>query len=101
MFSSFQLIITSLLLHSNVEGLIKKPTKTTFTLAQKPFEQHICTTDLTEITTRPVNNVMFRITASLLAISTLAVFSLPSEVFAASGILVENGDICMTICICL
>jgi hypothetical protein len=101
MFNSFQLIITILLLHSNVEALIQKPTKTTFTLAQKPFEQHICATDLTEITARPVNDVIFRTTSYLLAISTLAVFSLPSEVFAASGILVENGDICMTTCICL
>lgn len=95
MFSSFHLIITILLLHSNVEALMKKPTKKTFTLAQKPFEQQhiLCTTDLTEIVARPVNGVIFRITSSLLAISTFAIFSLPLEVFAASGILVENGDI--------
>jgi hypothetical protein len=97
--SSFQLLITVLLLHYNSEALLKKPTKATFKLAQKPFEQHRWTADLTEITDYPVNNVIFRITSSLLALSTFAVFSLPSEVFAAAGILVENGDICMNTCI--
>jgi len=92
MISSFQLLITILLLlHSDVKALLKKPIKTTFKLSQKPFEQDICTTDHTEITYQPVNNVIFRITSSLLAVSSFAVFSLPSEVFAAAGILVENG----------
>lgn len=94
MFSSFQFFITILLLNSIVEALMKKPTKSPFILAQKPFDQIVCSksNELSEITDYPVNDLKKSIYSSLLVMSSFAVFSLPSKVFAASGILVENGD---------